>query len=92
MNRTIKVPCTGCGYCLEVCPISVNIPAYFSMMNSYYTAGVISNMYYQRAAMNHSKAKECLECGKCEGNCPQHIQIREMLKEFHEIYRVQEGE
>ncbi len=90
LNRTIKVPCTGCQYCLEVCPISVNIPAYFALMNGYYTAGTISNMYYQRAAMDHSKAMDCLECGQCEGNCPQHIAIRENLKEFHEIYKAQE--
>lgn len=90
LNRTIKVPCTGCQYCLEVCPKSVNIPAYFGLMNGYYTAGTISNMYYNRASMNHAKAKDCIQCGLCEGNCPQHIAIRENLKQFHEIYHVQE--
>lgn len=87
LNRTIKVPCTACSYCLEVCPIQVNIPLYFGLLNGYHTAGVVSGMYYARASMNHAKAKDCLQCGRCEKICPQHINIRENLKQFHEIYK-----
>ncbi len=36
--------------------------------------------------MNHGKASECLKCGLCEKNCPQHIAIRDMLEEFSALY------
>lgn len=32
------------------------------------------------------KAPECLKCGLCAKNCPQHIAIRDMLEEFVALY------
>lgn len=86
LNRTIKVPCTSCKYCLEECPISVNIPDYFGLLNLHAVTGQKTNMYYQRYSMNHAKASECLKCGKCERICPQHIAIRSFLEEFAALY------
>ena len=86
LNRAIRVPCTGCRYCMEVCPQSIAVPDYFGLLNLHAVTGQKSNMYYQRYAMNHGKASECLQCGLCEKNCPQHIAIRDMLKEFSALY------
>lgn len=86
LNRTIKVPCTSCRYCLEECPISVNIPDYFGLLNLHAVTGQKTNMYYQRYSMNHARASECLKCGKCEQICPQHISIRSFLEEFAALY------
>lgn len=86
INAATAVPCTGCKYCLEECPISVNVPAYFGLLNLYKTLGKKTNMYYERAIFNHAKASECLKCGKCEKICPQHIAIRENLVKFAELY------
>lgn len=86
LKSTIRVPCTGCRYCLEVCPQNINIPDYFGLLNLHAVTGKKTNMYYQRFSMNHSKASECLKCGLCEGNCPQHINIRDILDEFAELY------
>ena len=55
-------------------------------MNLHAVTGQKTNMYYQRFSMNHAKASECLKCGRCEGNCPQHIRIRELLEEFTALY------
>ena len=37
---------------------------------------------YQKSAENHGRASECIGCGKCEKHCPQHIDIREKLKDI----------
>ena len=86
LNRAIRVPCTGCRYCMEVCPKNIAIPDYFGLLNLHAVTGQKTVMYYQRYAMNHGKASECLQCGLCERNCPQHIAIRDMLKEFSALY------
>jgi predicted aldo/keto reductase-like oxidoreductase len=86
LNRTIRVPCTSCRYCMEECPIQVNIPEYFGLLNLHAVTGNKTNMYYQRFSMNHAKASECLKCGRCEQICPQHIPIRDFLEEFAALY------
>ena len=86
MNEAIRVPCTGCRYCMEVCPRNIAIPDYFGLLNLHAVTGQKTNMYYERFAMNHGRASECLQCGLCEKNCPQHIAIREILKEFSALY------
>ena len=86
LNRALRVACTSCRYCMEVCPQHIAIPDYFGLLNLHAVTGQKTNMYYQRYAMNHGKASECLQCGLCEKNCPQHIAIRDMLKEFSALY------
>lgn len=86
INAATAVPCTSCKYCLEECPIQVNVPAYFCLLNLYQTLGKKTNMYYERAAFGHAKASECMKCGKCEKICPQHIPIRHHLEAFAALY------
>ncbi len=86
LNRAVRVPCTGCRYCTEVCPQHIAIPDYFGLLNLHAVTGQKTNMYYQRYAMNHGKASECVQCGLCEKNCPQHIAVQDMLKEFSALY------
>lgn len=86
MNRAIRVQCTSCRYCMEVCPKNIAIPDYFGLLNLHAVTGQKTKMYYLRFAMDHGKASDCLKCGLCERNCPQHIAIREMLEEFAALY------
>ncbi len=83
INAKMKVGCTGCGYCMP-CPKGVDIPGTFAAYNRRYSDGKIVALkeYVMCTAMrkNSSAASNCIECGKCEKHCPQHIAIRQELK------------
>ena len=66
-----RIPCTACEYCVEGCPSGINIPAAFACYNEKDRQG------YQALS---AKASACVECGACEKICPQHLEIRELLK------------
>lgn len=79
-----KVKCTNCRYCMP-CPKNVNIPAIFSVYNS---AFIFNNdplkakeAYYVRIK-EQERAVNCVNCGKCEEKCPQHIHIMALLQKI----------
>ncbi|MBP5165739.1 MAG: aldo/keto reductase [Oscillospiraceae bacterium] len=83
INAKMKVPCTGCAYCMP-CPKNVDIPGTFSAYNRRYSEGWIAaeKDYFMQSAVRHDStaASNCVGCGKCEKHCPQHIEIRRELK------------
>lgn len=83
INENIKVPCTGCSYCMP-CPFGVDIPGSFRCYNVSYTDGYFRGLmeYLMCTTMRNkrSNASLCKECGACEKHCPQSIPIRADLK------------
>lgn len=83
INSRMKVGCTGCGYCMP-CPKGVDIPGTFSAYNRRYYdskhSGFFDYMMCTALRKNSAAASNCIECGKCETHCPQHIEIRKELK------------
>ena len=77
------IPCTACRYCTEVCPQGISIPDLFACLNAKRIFNNWNTAYYYNNihTKNGGKASDCLECGLCEGICPQHLNIRELLKE-----------
>ncbi len=79
-----KVGCTGCRYCMP-CPKGVDIPGNFYYYNLMYMEKKSSARFEFAQNMGMRKepgfASQCIGCGKCEKHCPQHISIREKLKE-----------
>ena len=80
-NSKMVVNCTNCKYCMP-CPVNVNIPTCFTHLNNasmFEDVGVSKNQYNMFLSDNE-KAHNCIDCGACEAKCPQHIEIRTMLK------------
>ena len=88
INESVKVGCTGCGYC-QPCPKGVDIPATFAAYNRWYGEEKIgAHMDYLKCTAlrkNASAASNCIGCGKCEAHCPQGIAIRRELKEAQKV-------
>lgn len=82
INKYVKIPCTGCGYCMP-CPRGVDIPVAFQTYNTSYTDSYFQGLkaYFMCNALrtNHTGASNCIKCGKCKRHCPQEIDIPQEL-------------
>ncbi len=85
-----KVGCTGCRYCMP-CPKGVDIPGNFHFYNLMYIEKKTSARFEFAQVMGLREtpgfASQCIQCGKCEKHCPQHLPIREKLKEADKALR-----
>jgi predicted aldo/keto reductase-like oxidoreductase len=84
-SNAYKINCTGCNYCMP-CPKSINIPGCFAAYNTSFAQNFRTGMvqYITNTAGMSKKSygpRLCIECGKCEGHCPQHLPIRKLLKQ-----------
>lgn len=91
INANIAIPCTGCSYCTDGCPMKIAIPKYFSLYNAdkqeiKEKGWTPQGGYYANLTKNFGKASECVACGQCEGVCPQHLPIIKHLKEVAEHF------
>ncbi len=92
INAKIAIPCTGCSYCTEGCPMHIAIPQYFSLYNEDMREHLeekgwtVNFTNYANLHGSFGKASDCLACGQCEGVCPQHLPIIENLKKVAAHY------
>lgn len=82
-----RIKCTGCGYCMP-CPSGVYIPRNFSIYNNAHIYKDIEKYkkQYEEMIPVKGRSSKCVECGKCETLCPQHLNIREYLKEIKNTF------
>lgn len=81
LKAKMKISCTGCRYCMP-CPSGVDIPGNFAVYNNAFLMDAVrmAKIQYGMNFDQRAKASNCIECGKCERHCPQHIAIRQELK------------
>ena len=78
-----RIPCTACRYCTDGCPASVPIPEAFALLNQKRTGDGQPDQAYATLPV---RPDACIECGKCEAECPQHLHIRRLLKEVAKAF------
>ena len=86
ITKLQRVNCTACAYCMP-CPEGVDIPRNFALCNDHH-------MLHDPAAKNRyigllsetEKASNCVQCGLCEEQCPQHIPIRAELGHVVDLF------
>ena len=84
--------CTKCKYCLDACPEEINIPKLFDLYNNEKIQDLGDWTPVGNAYVNYSKlpgvglASDCSECGACVEECPQHIDIPEVMKDVAKTF------
>jgi len=85
-RNQIVYHCTGCKYCLP-CPENLNIPVLINFRNAFELYGNAEKMKSaEYGFLVKIPPSTCTACGKCESECPQHIEIIRALKETSEIF------
>jgi len=90
LKKFSELYCTGCGYC-QPCPKGINIPKIFqayTYLNVYGLKELAKNTW--NGYLNNEKEPgvspdACVNCGYCERKCPQHLQVRELLKKVQGV-------
>ncbi len=79
----LVVPCTGCRYCTEGCPVQINIPEVLKVYNRYKLQGawVLNDM---SKVDTQGQPTDCIGCGACTGHCPQNIAVPDIMAELKE--------
>ncbi len=76
-----RVPCTTCRYCVNECPVKIEIPAVFTAWNDFCEKkdeAAFKEAYNKLSV----KASACIGCRRCVRRCPQQIDIPTELQKI----------
>lgn len=88
------IPCTGCRYCVDGCLMGIPIPDMIRCLNNsiLYGKHFRTDNYYQRLAREGNPASACVGCGQCEGVCPQHLNVIEIMSKTARVFEPSESQ
>lgn len=89
LKKFNELYCTGCGYC-QPCPAKIDIPRIFkayTLHNVYGLTQAAKKDLDEYEFFGGKTFKECINCGKCEEKCPQHLKVREELNRVTEFFK-----
>ena len=81
------IPCTGCRYCCDGCPVGLDIPTMLSICSDIRFAPVVNSVMMIQALPESKQPSACIACGKCSKICPQGIDIPAVMHEL--AYRLE---
>lgn len=89
LEKVPAVACTACGYCVDGCPVKINIPRIIKLYNEYLVYKDLARArraypFECEALKGRGLPNECIACGQCETICTQHLPIIQVLKDIHE--------
>lgn len=80
------VPCTGCRYCIDNCPMGLGIP---ELMNAYNDIAVNKSAFtpamYMQSLPDEKRPTACIGCGACAAMCPQKIDIPDVMSKLSDL-------
>ncbi len=76
--------CPRCGYC-QPCPQNIDITTIMNL-KSFMKRFPPERLYVGRWGDVVEQAKQCADCGECEGRCPYQLPIREIMRENIAIF------
>ncbi len=79
-----SIPCTSCRYCVEQCPLGLDIPMLIATYNELSFAATTNSAMRVEFLPAEKHPSACLACGKCAKMCPQLINIPEVMKNLTE--------
>ena len=83
--------CTGCGYCMDRCPKDIPISGLMQYYNEKLLHGKTDTEMVEQLKFHHkwgliadrkADAADCIQCGRCELACTQHLDIINRLDEI----------
>ena len=90
LKKFSELYCTGCGYC-QPCPKGIKIPTIFQAYTYHNVYGLhdlakrVWKGYLDNEKEPGATSAACVSCGYCEKKCPQHLQIRDLLKKVEPV-------
>jgi len=78
------IPCTGCRYCCDGCPMGLDIPTFMSICSDIRFAPVVNSVMMIQASPEDKRPSACVNCGQCTQICPQGIDIPAVMQELTE--------
>ena len=88
IGKSQTIACTACHYCTPGCPKGINIPEIFAAANIQIGHGDATKSLeeYQKVVGLTNHASDCIQCKQCEGVCPQHLEITDLLKQCANLF------
>ena len=82
-----SVPCTACRYCIEGCPMELNIPMLLEIYNDLSYAPGVNSASKIEFMPEDKRPTACIMCGACTKICPQKIDIPKTLLDLSNMLK-----